>query len=351
MKRFYLLGLVSLTMLCMGCSAGANGNLGMSESTSTEEFVLKDEMNSAEDNLKEGSSIEAATETEEIVNDTDDSEETGSDLQAETLSEIDDATGKDSDTTEEKQGKTTESDSKTSSQDKDTLQKEETQKEETPKESTQNEAEVEQKESNEPETPESGTDLIASLQLAQKTSQLIVVSVEGSRNTVTMYQKDDSGSWNSLVEADASIGKNGLGKSKEGDRKTPRGTYTMSIAFGKKDNPGTGLPYTKVDDSWYWVDDVNSAYYNKFVSTNDVTCDWNSAEHISAVQNSYNYAIAIDYNTVCAKGAGSAIFLHCKPTGGAGCIAISEDKILTILQNIKPRAYIIIDDASNIKNY
>ena len=38
-------------------------------------------------------------------------------------------------------------------------------------------------------------------------------------------------------------------------------------------NPGTALAYTQVDDSYYWVDDVNSVYYNQFVSTNEVVSD------------------------------------------------------------------------------
>ena len=106
-----------------------------------------------------------------------------------------------------------------------------------------------------------------------------------------------------------------------------------------------------MDDSYYWVDDSNSQYYNRFVSTNEVEKDWSSAEHIMGAGQSYNYVLAINYNEACIPGAGSAIFMHCKPTGGAGCIAVSESAMRTILQNVKPDCVLIVDSVSGVYNY
>lgn len=35
--------------------------------------------------------------------------------------------------------------------------------------------------------------------------------------------------------------------------------------FGLADDPGSSKDYLKVNDNHYWVDDVNSKYYNKLV--------------------------------------------------------------------------------------
>ena len=51
------------------------------------------------------------------------------------------------------------------------------------------------------------------------------------------------------------IGKSGLGKTKEGDGKTPVGTFHFNATFGIADDPGCKIPYTKVDDDTYWSGD------------------------------------------------------------------------------------------------
>lgn len=194
---------------------------------------------------------------------------------------------------------------------------------------------------------------VADLKIARDYSQIIIVAVTAkSGATVTMNVKSEDGTWNEIVNTLGVIGYNGLGKTEEGDGKTPVGMFTLSSAFGVMDDPGTALPYIKLDDTDYWVDDTESQYYNRFVSTNEVTQDWSSAEHLADETQAYAYAIPVDYNTDCEKGAGSAIFLHCF-SGGAtsGCIAIPEENMVSILQNIKKGCVILIDDAANINSY
>ena len=43
------------------------------------------------------------------------------------------------------------------------------------------------------------------------------------------------------------VGRNGINKKKEGDMKTPTGTFKLTTAFGIKDNPGTKIKYIKVN--------------------------------------------------------------------------------------------------------
>ncbi len=200
--------------------------------------------------------------------------------------------------------------------------------------------------------PNSSGDWITSLDLSNRCSQIIVVASKGNTATVSFHNKGADGVWSELFSTSGFIGRNGIGKTSEGDGKTPIGVFSFIRAFGNSPNPGCSLEYTQVDDSYYWVDDSNSAYYNQFVSTNDVMCDWSSAEHIQAVGSPYNYVLALDYNTSCTPGVGSAIFLHCssgRPT--SGCIAIPQDKMNKVMQNVSPDCVIVIDNENAIWNY
>ena len=70
------------------------------------------------------------------------------------------------------------------------------------------------------------------------------------------------------------------------------------------------------------------------------------SEHIVEYINEYQYVLNISYNDECVPGAGSAIFLHClgavKPYTG-GCVAIPEDKMLFVMQNVDPDSVVVID--------
>ena len=230
--------------------------------------------------------------------------------------------------------------------------KETTTTQSTEKEETSSAESTTAKETTEKEEETTTVDWVAELAVAQKTDQLIVVAASGSSATVSMHNKDNEGNWSEIMSTTAAIGKNGIGKTSEGDKKTPTGQYKFTLGFGIKANPGTAFSYTQVDDTYYWVDDVNSQYYNQFVSTNEVEQDWTFAEHIASSGSVYNYALAINYNTSCTPGAGSAIFMHCKKASTTnGCIAVPESDMLKIMQNVKPNCILIIDSAANVYNY
>ena len=193
---------------------------------------------------------------------------------------------------------------------------------------------------------------VAELNIAKKAKQIIVVAANGSKAKVSMHNKNADGNWIEIVNTSGYVGKNGIGKSKEGDKKTPTGQYQFLFGFGIKSNPGAGIKYIQVDDSHYWVDDSNSIYYNRFVSTNDMNKDWKSAEHIIEYKTAYKYALAINYNASCTPNVGSAIFLHCS-TGNstAGCISVPESDMIKILKNVQLGCILIIDSAKGVYNY
>ena len=196
---------------------------------------------------------------------------------------------------------------------------------------------------------------VKDLDIAQTTSQIIIVSAEGSYGTVSMHTKGDDGIWKEEFSISGRVGRKGVGKEKEGDEKTPVGVYRFTTAFGILPNPGiTALPYVKLDETHHWVDDSQSKYYNQMVSTRDVEKDWNSSEHLYKSVYSYKYVLALDYNAECVPGKGSAIFLHCPSKnneGTSGCISIPEKTMCQVMQLLQPGCVIIIDEKENISNY
>ena len=190
---------------------------------------------------------------------------------------------------------------------------------------------------------------VANMSISRQTTQAItVVGNGGSYATLTLHTKRN-GIWTETLSCSARVGKNGITNNKrEGDGKTPTGIYSFGQAFGVAGNPGTSRGWLQVNNNHYWVDDVNSPYYNKLVDASQTGIQWSSAEHLIGYPTAYKYAIAVNYNTACTPGAGSAIFLHCS-TGGstAGCISVSQSNMIRILQSLQGDTLIGIYQNSN----
>ena len=197
-----------------------------------------------------------------------------------------------------------------------------------------------------------GRDWVSDLSVAQQTNQLIIVAAHGSLADISMHTRDQNGNWQQNLSTTGYVGAGGVGQASEYSSCSPRGVWGVGIAFGNQPNPGISTGYTQVDETYYWVDDVNSGYYNRFVSTRDVIADWSSAEHIQSCGAAYNYVLSINYNTECIPGNGSAFFLHCstgRPT--AGCVSVPEHVMVQIMQLFQPGCLIVIDQADAIYGY
>ena len=136
-----------------------------------------------------------------------------------------------------------------------------------------------------------------------------------------------------LFVTDVFVGKNGLGKTGEGDGKTPIGTLRPQTAFGIKPNPGTTMPYIDVKPTTYACDE-DCEYYNKIIDTAETKHEC-KGEEMYSYQPQYNYGIATDFNKECIYPNGSAVFIHVKgskPYTG-GCISFDEDRMVEILKN------------------
>lgn len=168
------------------------------------------------------------------------------------------------------------------------------------------------------------------------------------RGELSFYQKTEDGNWVLLIDsARARMGRNGIGKAKEGDGKTPSGTYNLTQPFGILDDPGTQFEgYVKVTENHWWCCNPGSKYYNQLV-------DESAAPDFRPIRgmdekliniSAYQYAFFIDYNAECTPKLGSAIFLHCKGNKSttSGCIAVDFEIMENIMKITKPGAKIVI---------
>ena len=196
---------------------------------------------------------------------------------------------------------------------------------------------------------EDSPEWIASLGNEKNAEQLFVVAGVGQTTAyVSMHEKDANGNWKTIMTTPGCIGKSGLGKTKEGDAKTPVGEFRFNYAFGIADDPGCAIKYHKVTDDDYWSGDVREGYeYNKMVSIKDhPDLDTGSSEHIVDYNKHYQHCLNISYNEEGTPGKGSAIFLHClgpyKPYTG-GCVAIPYSDMVTVMKNVKEDCVVVID--------
>ena len=197
---------------------------------------------------------------------------------------------------------------------------------------------------------------VSKLKIASETDQIMIVVPEEKDSyfaTFYYYVKKNK-KWEEFLVSEAHIGKNGLGKEKEGDGKTPIGVFKFNKYFGIADDPGTKLPYIKLNDSLYWDGDSDSKYYNQMVNI-ETYQDFDKAqsEHLIEEDLAYQYAMNINYNEEGIPKKGSAIFLHCysnKPYTG-GCVALPELNMIEVIKKASQNARIIIDYKENIYNY
>lgn len=190
--------------------------------------------------------------------------------------------------------------------------------------------------------------LAASLSASNNTTQLLtVVGTGGSYADFALHEKRN-GVWVEVLQCSARVGVNGIGPTTEWSRTTPNGVFSLGMNFGLNGNPGATYGYTQANSNHYWVDDVNSKYYNQFVDITQTASDWSSAEHIVEFPGYYNYCVNINYNPNCTPGVGSAIFIHCDIGSYTyGCVAIPESVLASVMQRLQSDALIAIYPSYN----
>ena len=143
-----------------------------------------------------------------------------------------------------------------------------------------------------------------------------------------------------------SIGKKGFTKNKkEGDKKTPKGTFEIDNLYfrnDRKQKPSTLLNCIKIKKNMGWCNDASfPKKYNKLFKIQKNIAH----EKLNRKDYKYDFLIPIKYNfKKPITGRGSCIFIHLtkdyKPT--AGCIALKEKDFLIMVKLIKKNSKIKI---------
>lgn len=175
-------------------------------------------------------------------------------------------------------------------------------------------------------------------------NQVILVRGSGTTATVTACTRTAAGWRADLGPYSGHVGFNGVapsGAKREGDGRTPSGTFPMRGGFGMQANPGLTLGWKSVGKGDVWVDDSASSLYNTR-QTGPANGRWRSAETLEQ-PGPYAIAQVIGYNEARTPGAGSAIFLHVDQGGGtAGCVSIPRGALESVMRWEKPGVLISI---------
>ena len=142
------------------------------------------------------------------------------------------------------------------------------------------------------------------------------------------------------------IGYKGLTTNKkEGDKKTPKGTFKIENLYFRKDRikkPLTSLKCVEIKKNMGWCNDVRfPKKYNKLFQIEKKI----KHEKLKRKDFKYDLLIPIKYNfTKPIVGNGSCIFIHLTKDykGTAGCIALKKKDFLIMLKLIKKKSKIKI---------
>ena len=173
---------------------------------------------------------------------------------------------------------------------------------------------------------------------------LVVELIENSifKAKVTAWQRQDKVWREVFATMDAVVGRNGIAEfsqKREGDGKTPSGTFYLKQTFGYAASIDSKIKYRQASDEDLWVDDPNAKSYNQWINSKDLA-DAKSFERMKRKDNLYEAGLVIEYNTSPpVAGLGSAIFLHIWRgfnQSTAGCVALSKRNVLKLLKWLDP---------------
>jgi L,D-peptidoglycan transpeptidase YkuD (ErfK/YbiS/YcfS/YnhG family) len=170
--------------------------------------------------------------------------------------------------------------------------------------------------------------------------QLITVSAASdgaTYATLTAYRRS-AGHWRRVLGPwTARIGRGGFarpGLKREGDGRTPSGTFGFGFFFGVLPNPGVRFRYRHSQAYDFWDDDPGSPRYNEWVDQRRADPGL-SPEPMDV--SGYDYGAVIAYNTARTPGLGSGIFLHVNiGIATAGCVTLPMDELLRVLRWLDP---------------
>jgi L,D-peptidoglycan transpeptidase YkuD (ErfK/YbiS/YcfS/YnhG family) len=164
-------------------------------------------------------------------------------------------------------------------------------------------------------------------------TQVVVVVSSGSRATIRACRKVSGRYLTQLGPYSGHVGFGGVtSRKREGDGRTPAGTFALLGGFGATANPGLrAASWLRVDPRDVWVDDPRSRFYDLHERT-PVRGRWASAEKMLQ-RPAYDDAQVIGWNLARTPGRGSAIFLHVDlGRSTAGCVSLPASALRSVLR-------------------
>ena len=182
--------------------------------------------------------------------------------------------------------------------------------------------------------------------------KLTVSASSGSSSaTATLYEWKN-GDWSEIASYDATVGANGIGVNREGQKTSPEGTHKLGVVLTKGDVSTNMNTYNATPETGV-VSDANSSYYNQiFEKSNAPTL--NKFDII--YEEFSNAAIFIEFNgdgfssDGVDSGAGSAIFLRGKSgslSSTYGDVDISASDMSDLLTRLDPNKKPVIELVAN----
>ncbi len=180
--------------------------------------------------------------------------------------------------------------------------------------------------------------------------QVVTVNhTRGTRARVVLWQQDASG-WHRLART--KVGRTGYGglvrasHRKQNTGTTPLGTFRLLSTFGTHPRDAAWkLDHRRIRAGDYWVQDNQSAYYNRYRSKSEGGFRWwlpqsdpNSSERLASFPTQYEYAIVTSFNYVKqVRHRGSGIFLHVNGAGAtAGCVSAPRWFLVRAMATLDP---------------
>lgn len=185
--------------------------------------------------------------------------------------------------------------------------------------------------------------------LRAHTRQVVTVDhTRGYHARVAFWALRD-GRWQ-VVEAvrDGRIGYGGLSRPLhrvQGSGTTPLGTVRLISAFGRHPRgAGWDLPYRRIHRGDYWVEDNQSAYYNRYRNKAQGGFRWwlpssdtDSSERLTDFPVQYEYSVVTSYNLDQVRHRGAGIFLHVNGSGAtAGCVSAPRAFVRHLMWRLDP---------------
>ncbi len=149
---------------------------------------------------------------------------------------------------------------------------------------------------------------------------------------------------------DCALGRTGITHDKkEGDGKTPIGTYPLRVVFYRADRvarPDTTVPVRELTPTTGWSEDPARDDYNTEISVPPCGAAPAGIDRMTRDDHVYDITVVIGYNDdPPVKGRGSAIFMHVARPGYTptqGCVALSESDLRAVLKQVTPASTITI---------